>query len=675
MENDNPRWLEGISGANGKRLIESESTVIKVLAGPGAGKTTGLVRRVMRLVDLDLVDHRSEIFVGTFTRVIARSLNDAFLPPVPRAGIQDDPVVRTLHAHAASLLRDNPQAVHGRAFRFLLEHEETVMLYDIARAVPQVPGQRDRERELRRLQAHWASRTDPEDERFAAAVDTWLRVHGGMLVGEVVFLATNAIMSGDLVPRQFRHVFVDEYQDLTECEQVFVDLLVQADGSVVVLGDNDQSIYGFRYNHPEGISAFPSDDHRRRVVDDIALPTNFRSARNIVALANRIAAGAGSTKQAMVPFKAEEGNVTFVLWQTLDDEIEGLAEVIVARRNTRFLVLVTRQFIGYRVKALIGPDAATTFREGVLDSHFVRERFAFATLLADEQDLVSVRAWFALKGDEPNQEDHRNVDAYRNLIERGPVGINIFQDLADGTIPLQGSGRENIRRRAAKYLHEKGQLPLDDLVPLLEALFDPELVAGMPRRHRPANETQADRRTRERLEQEDREKATGDLDILRRASLQIAGAQENPTLKSVVERLRYRIGTGAPLLDEEGVPRVRIMTLHGAKGLEEDSVIVAGLADEIIPGPPDPRDEAAHIAEQRRLLYVAVTRARNELILSWSTAMVAAQTFPNGIVRRATVLRRDGVPYSSLTRTSLLPPQQERPQHGAVWKQQQAEGQ
>jgi len=113
------------------------------------------------------------------------------------------------------------------------------------------------------------------------------------------------------------------------------------------------------------------------------------------------------------------------------------------------------------------------------------------------------------------------------------------------------------------------------------------------------------------------------------------------------------------------------MTLHGAKGLEEDSVIVAGLADEIIPGPRDPHDEAAHVAEQRRLLYVAVTRAKNELILSWSAAMAAADTFANGIVRNATVQTVNGIPYCSLTRTSLLPPQQDRPLHGALWKVEQ----
>jgi superfamily I DNA/RNA helicase len=198
-----------------------------------------------------------------------------------------------------------------------------------------------------------------------------------------------------------------------------------------------------------------------------------------------------------------------------------------------------------------------------------------------------------MKGSAPGQEDHRNCGSYRLLCERGPVNVAMFQAIADGVVEVRGAGRNNIISRAAKYLEEKAALPVGNLERTLEALFDTGLVERMARRARPANETKANRRIRERLDQEDREKATGDLDLLRRASIQIAHSLENPTLAQVMERLRYRIGTRAPLLDDEGVPRVRIITLHGAKGLEEDSVIVAGLAHEIIPGPRDPDDPSA----------------------------------------------------------------------------------
>jgi DNA helicase-2/ATP-dependent DNA helicase PcrA len=241
-EAEKPRWLQGIRGDHARRLIESQSTVVKVVAGPGAGKTTCLQKRIVRLVDERGVA-RNDIFVGTFTRVIRNALRDALANPTPgsEAG-EPGPVVATLHSHAAQLLREYKHAIAGRNFRFLLEHESTVMLYDIASDVPDFGSRDAREDELRNLQAQWARRRTLADARFAGAVDRWLRAHGGMLVGEVVPIATNALQAGDIDPKRFEHVFIDEYQDLTECEQAFVDLLVADGGSVVVLGDDDQSI-------------------------------------------------------------------------------------------------------------------------------------------------------------------------------------------------------------------------------------------------------------------------------------------------------------------------------------------------------------------------------------------------------------------------------------------------
>ena len=123
----------------------------------------------------------------------------------------------------------------------------------------------------------------------------------------------------------------------------------------------------------------------------------------------------------------------------------------------------------------------------------------------------------------------------------------------------------------------------------------------------------------------------------------------------MIEDLRYKVGTRAPLIDDDNAPRVRVMTLHGAKGLEEETVVVAGLADEIVPGIKlkNPIQDAAHVAEERRLLYVAVTRAKRELVLSWSLAIRNAETFPNGIVRKRFAFNRNGVVHTRMTRTTF----------------------
>jgi DNA helicase-2/ATP-dependent DNA helicase PcrA len=613
---------------------------------------------------------RRDVFVGTFTRVITKSLQVAFARAAGTGEDGDDPTVATLHSHAARLLRENPPAAQGREFRFLLDHEERVMLYDIADKVPNFATNRDRSKELKLLQASWARQRTLDDERFDGAVNEWLRKNGAMLVGEVVFLATNAIQSGALAPQQFAHVFVDEYQDLTECEQTFVDLLTTEDtGSIVVLGDDDQSIYAFRYNHPEGLGTFPQDEARKDAVQKLPLPDNHRCARRIVDLANQIAAAAGSTKDPMAAHKMSDGIVDYVLWPSLDEEIEGIAEVVRSRADEKFLILVTRQFIGYRLKALIGDDAVTTFREEVLQVDFVRERFAFAALFSNESDAVALRAWLAFDDAMPTQANHRNVAAFANAFASGRRGLDLLIGIEDESVTVSGEGTQNVKTRAKKYLDDKTAMPAD-LVPIIETLFDPTLADTMPGRRALAGETDAARRGRERLDQQDKQKAKGDLDLLRRSAIALAGAIREPTLAKIIEDLRYRIGTHAPLLDVENEPRVRIMTLHGAKGLEEESVIVCGLANEIIPGPPktDPEEAAEHVREQRRLLYVAVTRAKEELILSWSSTMAVVDTYNNGIVANPIPPRRI---TSRLTKTGPLPHRADRPETGDDWKHRQ----
>lgn len=131
---------------------------------------------------------------------------------------------------------------------------------------------------------------------------------------------------------------------------------------------------------------------------------------------------------------------------------------------------------------------------------------------------------------------------------------------------------------------------------------------------------------------------------------------------SVLEQLAYRIATRAPLEPDADEPRVRIMTLHSAKGLEGDAIVLAGIADQMIPGTAT----GAVRDEQRRLLYVAVTRARQELVVSRARSMTFADTMANG-VRRDQVFTAGGERRVRLSRSQLLPAGLPAPTAGADW--------
>jgi len=138
---------------------------------------------------------------------------------------------------------------------------------------------------------------------------------------------------------------------------------------------------------------------------------------------------------------------------------------------------------------------------------------------------------------------------------------------------------------------------------VIKATFNPELAAGI-------------------TDLEDREKAKQSLEQLLNAALLLLGQSKDSDLSKIIDNLRYRIAMRVSLGDES-VKRVRIMTLHGAKGLEAENVIVAGVADQIITGrvPDDPEEAEREREEQRRLLYVSITRAKRELVISWPQAL------------------------------------------------------
>ena len=645
-------WLDDVEGDALPELILSDAPVIRVIAGPGSGKTHGLKRRIRRLVERDGVNP-NRIFVGTFTRAIAFELARELGTPVDyeeqesTGGGTAEPVVSTLHSLALRMLKEHPVAVAGRRFRFLLGFEVATMLYDIGHELPELATQTDRGFLKNRVTSGWAGGTTLGDEMFRGAMLRWLERHGGMLIEEVVYLAREGLRHGDIPRGLFDHVLIDEYQDLTFAEQDLVEDLRADGGSLVILGDDNQSIYGFRDNHPSGVSEF---GRRHETVVDIDLSDNFRCGPDIVELANVMMAQAGS-HVVMAPKRTITVPVVQVYWDSVDEEVDGLAKYIHAHPKETYLVLTPRRFMGYRLSAAVGDDAATAFYEETLESHLARERFILGSLLSDGNDAVAARCWIGFKGDVPEEAPSRNAAACASL---GAIPtVDVLAEVAEGRRSVAGQGSLAVRRRAERLATVLAEAPTDPRA-VIEFVFDPALAQGLPSKRQV--------------------KSAADLVALREGALAVLEAQRNDDLAKVFSTLRYRIATRLPL--ETGTePRVRIMTLHGAKGLEADAVILMGVADQVVPGPSssDPIKQEARKEEQRRLLYVAVTRARDLLIISWPKAAKYADGLGERI-RNDGVFTRDGTQYFALSRSTLLPPTSALAVPGERWLEQQAKG-
>ena len=610
-------WLEGIEGSGAHDLIESDAQVIRVIAGPGSGKTTCLKRRIQRLVQKDNIDPKT-MFVGTFTRAIATELREALGTKVR---------VSTLHSLAYELLRKYPAARQGMQLRFLLRYEEDTLLYDVEDVAAAIGDIYKRREALRLLQASRSQRTMYANARFDGVIRRWLQKYRAMLIGEVVHLSVVGLESEDIPPGVFDYVVIDEYQDLTAAEQELIRLIWSGSGALTVMGDNDQSIYRFRFNHPEGIADFHQVWHQCK---DLTFVDNRRCGKRIIKIANLMMAEAGSTKPPMTSRSTRAGELRAVQWETLDDEIDGIANYIRARGEESFLVLVPRRFIGYRLSDAIGDPAKTAFSEQVLEHPIAQESFAAASLLANPKDFVATRTYLGFHGTKREPAPRRNADAYTSL-PADIGGHDLIRLIAAGKVSTSGSGQSHIRKRAKKALQFIDRsLTASEVI---DILFNDSLAE-------------------EEKDVNKKRKLSADLRELHDSASELLSKSDFPSLSRVMAILRYRIATRAPLRDSDSrEPRVKIMTLHSAKGLEADNVVIVSVADQLLPG-KDTDPEI--IAEQRRLLYVAVTRARDSLIVSWPRRIQTADLMKN-LGRMERVITDSGVRWALTSRSSLLP--------------------
>ena len=169
----------------------------------------------------------------------------------------------TLHALGMRILcRQNVLGATGRIARPLNRFEIEPLLYDLS---SDFGNKRQRARRIRAYEAAWARlqheepgySRDPEDQRFEQTLVNWLRFHEGMLIGEIIPHLYQYLRNNPAAPERdlYDQVLVDEYQDLNRAEQAVVDLL-SGNAQLCIVGDDDQSLYSFKFAHPAGIRTF-----------------------------------------------------------------------------------------------------------------------------------------------------------------------------------------------------------------------------------------------------------------------------------------------------------------------------------------------------------------------------------------------------------------------------------
>ncbi len=591
-----------------KGIAASGASPLRVVAGPGTGKTFALMRRVARLLQ-EGYDPQL-IFLCTFTRTAATDLRRA----LDQLGIEGTDKIRagTVHGFCFRLLaRHEVLQATGRVPRPLFKFEQRFLLEDLS--CPSFGGIRKCKERLEAFNAAWARLQSEEpgwpkaktDQDFQYALMAWLKFHEAILIGELVPEALRYLRNNPaLDDLKFEHVLVDEYQDLNRAEQALLQV-VSHSASLSIVGDEDQCIYQFKHANPEGIREFPAKENH-------TLDECQRCPRAVVAAANELIKHNQDREPRILQPKpsAGEGEIHVVQWQNIEQEAEGLAKFIAHRIQSgsvsagRVLVLTARRQFGYAIRDALrhlGTGAQSFFQEEVLDGnpkqkgdYDAQQAITLLTLLANDADRVALRCWCGFGS--PTLRKVAWARLQGHCEKTGDAPLAALSQLASGQLKIPHTN-ELVRRyrELAALLKNLSSLSLRDA---FNKLFPESAEWAAPLRALalPSIETSTDGEPAELL------------DLLRTAITQ----PELPT----------------------DVDYVRVMSLHKSKGLTADLVVVADCIEGVIPRVDSDAPLAVQelaLQEQRRLFYVAITRTTGTLVLSSIASVPINQAHRVGI--------------------------------------------
>ncbi len=556
---------------------------IKVMGGPGTGKTFFLRNHVQELLEKGVAPNR--ILVFTHSDTAAADFTRLLGHPVPAGTLRSYCLAVLSRPEVQSYTNRVPRPMITFSHKACLRFEAGPLLKDIKNK-----GVFGNRRKRSQAILAWERSLDPDPpspQSFEETLLKWLRYHRGILLGEMASLVLRYFKNHPAYPelKAYTHLVVDDYQDLSRPEQALLDLLGK-DCEWAVAGDLDQSIHWARNAHPLGWVEFGENLKNVQVVtltESRRCPGPIAQAANLLLETN--GPSLGSTRLNPVTGK-DKGSLKWIRWASPLAEGFGIADftrkclqrgyrpkdILILAPSARLARLIRAAFGKLRIKA------EGFYCEKLFETEGTQKAVTLLSLLADPYDRISLRFWLGMTQNDFYTGQYLNLMAYckKNKLEPfdalsralgggTPIGnvpdlLKRFEELVAGMASLQGL---------------KGH-------DLIGFLFPKTEIWG---------------------------RNAGTL------CLKYAHPEAGP--KELLRLLRSCAW-------EEGLPEspdsVRILALSRAKALEAKIVIVTGCVYSMIPhtnrDPETTEEHKAKLKQQRRLLYVAITRATEQVVHS-----------------------------------------------------------
>lgn len=633
-----PIDLDTLNGPQREAVLCTEGPLL-VLAGAGSGKTRVLTHRIAHLVE-DLNVAPWQIMAITFTNKAAAEMRERLQSLI--GGGARGMWVSTFHSMCVRILRTDCERV-GFAKGFTIYDdsdskrlvEQIMDELNIDKKRYPIPALRNRISQAKndlQVAEVFAEKTSDQVGQVAARVYTRLQERLRQLNAfdfDDLLLYTWLLLKNhpDVLAayqNRFRYLMVDEYQDTNHAQYVLTQLLAAAHKNIMVVGDDDQSIYSWRGADLRNILDFEKDYPEARVVK---LEENYRSMGNILAAANAVIAN-NLTRKPKKLFTSKPAGDKISVYSATDERDEGrwIASEIEHQHG---------EGMSYnQIAVFYRTNAQSRMLEDMLMRAGVPYRLIGGTRFFDRAEIRDVMAYLNLVVNPANDvAAHRVINVPKRGIGKTTVehidyvaretGITFLQaaELCIADDQIRSATRKAIAEFVA-LIHE-AQGYAGDLRKVVEAIVD---KAGLIRVLEAENSDDAAGRI-ENIQElfgvvNEYAQTHDDADALFEppTAEDAPEADDEPpvrtfqanSLPDFVEWVTLR--TDMDTVAEDG-EAITMMTIHAAKGLEFDCVFVAGMEESLFPHGNSSQDSQG-LEEERRLAYVAITRARKKLYLT-----------------------------------------------------------
>ncbi|MDR2977004.1 MAG: DNA helicase PcrA [Streptococcaceae bacterium] len=622
--------LNGMN-ANQREAVKTTEGPLLIMAGAGSGKTRVLTHRIAYLIEEKLINPWN-ILAITFTNKAAREMRERAIALTPRA---EDSLIATFHSMCVRILRrDGDQIGYSRNFTILDTSDQKTVMKRIIKDFDLDPKKWEPKTILSMIsnaknelidEIAYEKQASPRNPismlvaRCYKAYQAELRKSEAMDFDDLILQTLRLFQE---VPEalayyqgKWQYIHVDEYQDTNHAQYMLVKLLGERFNNVCVVGDADQSIYGWRGADMQNILDFEKDYPDAKVV---LLEENYRSTKNILSAANQVIKNNVNRREKNL-WTSNDAGAKITYYRAND----GLDEaVFVAKKIADETANADRKYDDFAVLYRTNAQSRT-IEEALLKSNIpytmvggtkfysrkeIRDLIAYLNILANPNDNIS----FERIVNEPK----RGVGP-GTLDKLRAFAAQQSKSLADSLLDLSLSP---ISGKAAGNLYELG-LQLDVLRKSMDSMSITEILEEIIAKTNYVGYL----RLQNTIDSQTRIENIDELKTVTQDFDKKTGASED-TDETGVERLSRFLNDLSLVMDtdsveEANVKGVTLMTLHAAKGLEFPVVFLVGLEEGIFPL-SRVNEDADELEEERRLAYVGITRAKEELYLTNANSRV-----------------------------------------------------